>query len=897
MSAVSNRSAHWSVIAAITAFCLMGAGPTARADNPSPNVGEIISHGAAPFTDSFEEMERRDAAIATSDGGGIEQVRSHVRPVDPRFRQDSTASSPPAGRDLSQLDLFASLSPQAISTNFTGITLQDQFTAFGFGSIPPDTMGAIGPNHFAEVINSSVAVYTRTGTRISHVSLDSFFFVQVGGINYPRLGSFDPRVLFDRRSNRWFACALEFGANFDNNHLILAVSRTSSFTGTFDKYLIPIGVPSSGGTDYFTDFDSLGTDDNGVYFGVTIFPYSADPLFAKIAATPKAPLIAAGPSLGVVTQFSNITDLYSTPQPAHNHDAVASDGRAWFVAASNVANANIHYRTLTWIGGTPVLSGASSILTTPAYGPPINAPAMGSTTNINVTDDRIQMAVIRNNRLWTCRHIGVNSGGGATSPDRTGCEWYELNVINPTATLVQSGRVFDNATTNPRFYYFPSIMVTGQGHAVMGFSASKSTEFVHALTCGRLEGDQVGRMGATTTLQAGQGPYQILDGSNRNRWGDYSYTSLDPNDDMSIWTIQEFALTGPNRWGTWIAKLLAPPPATPSSCNPASLTKGTTNADLVVTATSTAGAGFFDPGPSFPNRLSVAIGNSGIVINSVTIDSPTQLTLNVDAPFSTLTGPYTITVTNPDGQAATSSTSIFELLCLATSPVFTQQPVSQTACLNGSATFEAAAQSPTTVAYQWRKDGAAISGATSRTLVLNAIEEEDAGQYDVVVNNECADTTSTAAALQVTHPKIIGQPDALLSQTCDTITFSVVAEGPALLSYQWRRDGQPLTDDDRFIGSQTNKLSISPLARSDIGTYDVAVTTGCGEIISDLAVLSIQGNTNPNDCPQSSGSSALEIGGVPCAQCGTGASSALVLSMAGWGLWRRRSRTRSDRLR
>src|SRR5207249_4333303 len=146
---------------------------------------------------------------------------------------------------------------------------------------------------------------------------------------------------------------LESGVSDSDNDILLAVSRTADPTGTWDKYVIPVGVPRSGGTTSFSDFDTLGVDGNGVYFGVTVFQSNPSSTYAKIAATPKAPLVAAGPSLGTVTQFSNITNMYSSPQPATNLDAVTATSPAFFVASSPTANANITYRTLSWNGTTP----------------------------------------------------------------------------------------------------------------------------------------------------------------------------------------------------------------------------------------------------------------------------------------------------------------------------------------------------------------------------------------------------------------------------------------------------------------------------------------------------------------------------------------------------------------
>jgi hypothetical protein len=51
--------------------------------------------------------------------------------------------------------------------------------------------------------------------------------------------------------------------------------------------------------------------------------------------------------------------------------------------------------------------------------------------------------------------------------------------------------------------------------------------------------------------------------------------------------------------------------------------------------------------------------------------------------------------------------------------------------------------------YQWRKNGAAIPGATSATFTIASTSEADAGSYDCVVSNPATAETSTAAVLTV----------------------------------------------------------------------------------------------------------------------------------------------------
>ena len=68
-------------------------------------------------------------------------------------------------------------------------------------------------------------------------------------------------------------------------------------------------------------------------------------------------------------------------------------------------------------------------------------------------------------------------------------------------------------------------------------------------------------------------------------------------------------------------------------------------------------------------------------------------------------------------------------------------------------------------------------------------------------------------------------PNAVVGQL---VSFSVAAGGAQLLSYQWRRDGNNLTDVGRISGATTATLIIDTVTLSDAGRYDVAITTTCG---------------------------------------------------------------------
>ena len=128
-------------------------------------------------------------------------------------------------------------------------------------------------------------------------------------------------------------------------------------------------------------------------------------------------------------------------------------------------------------------------------------------------------------------------------------------------------------------------------------------------------------------------------------------TSIDPNDDQTMWTIQEYTSSATNKWGTRIAKLMAPPPATPTSSSPGTVPGGSTSTTTTITGTSTAGSGFFDPGPGFANRIGATV-TGGVTVNSVTYVDPSHVTLDLDTAAAT-PGTQGVTITNPDGQAET----------------------------------------------------------------------------------------------------------------------------------------------------------------------------------------------------------------------------------------------------
>ncbi|MCK4658103.1 MAG: immunoglobulin domain-containing protein [Phycisphaerae bacterium] len=167
-------------------------------------------------------------------------------------------------------------------------------------------------------------------------------------------------------------------------------------------------------------------------------------------------------------------------------------------------------------------------------------------------------------------------------------------------------------------------------------------------------------------------------------------------------------------------------------------------------------------------------------------------------------------------------------------PTITSHPVSQTACVGDSVTFNVTATGTPPLHYQWRKDGICIAGANSTSYTINWVTESWAGGYACEVTNAVGNVFSNTAFLTVeVAPSITSDPSN--TSTCEggAVSFSVTAGGTAPLTYQWRKDGVPIG------GANNSTYLIDPVLAGHEGDYDVVVSNACGSVTSQTATLTV----------------------------------------------------------
>ncbi len=181
----------------------------------------------------------------------------------------------------------------------------------------------------------------------------------------------------------------------------------------------------------------------------------------------------------------------------------------------------------------------------------------------------------------------------------------------------------------------------------------------------------------------------------------------------------------------------------------------------------------------------------------------------------------------------------------ATAPAITTQPANQTVAVGQTATFSVVASGMAPLTYQWKKNGTAISGATSATYTTPATVAGDNGAtFAVVVTNSAGSATSNAATLTVTSviaPSITTQPANQTVAIGQTATFSVVASGTAPLTYQWKKNGTAIS------GATSATYTTPATVAGDNGaTFTVVVTNSAGSATSNAATLTVTSVTAPS---------------------------------------------------
>tara|TARA_R100000306_G_scaffold62424_1_gene69989 strand:- start:14808 stop:16985 length:2178 start_codon:yes stop_codon:yes gene_type:complete len=429
--------------------------------------------------------------------------------------------------------------PLNVLQNFEGTNLQEG------QAIPPDPTGAVGPNHYVHAVNRIVKIFDKTGNILTGPTFLGTFLGN-GSSNG------DPIVMYDHLADRFFVSQFQIS----NNALIVGVSDSPDPTGSYNVYSFPL--------DAFPDYPHYAIWHDGYYLTANKFQGNTTYVLdrATLLAGGANPTIIGFNLPGVI---DNPAAVFS-PEPANLiGDAFDPTSPAYIVYLQDDAWGGVNVDHLkVWeidvnfaVPAASTISNPLVIETAPfdSFLRPFGSGDIrqpGTTQRIDAISGVISYAA--NYRAFPTYNSWVvtfNTDIGQITP---GVRWIELRN-----DAVNDWSIFQEGTYAPadgEGRFMGSAAMDEDGNIGLGYNIGSVNTPAGIRYTGRLDGDPLGEMTFPESVIIDGFGVQTV-GNNRNRFGDYTHLSMDP-DGVTFWFTGEY-FSQNNFWRTRIASFRISP--------------------------------------------------------------------------------------------------------------------------------------------------------------------------------------------------------------------------------------------------------------------------------------------------------------------------------------------------
>lgn len=496
--------------------------------------------------------------------------------VDIRSERGPVARGRPAGSDAALQTSVAttSVSIAAPIVNFEGLSNQDNANLFGFRVNPPDPVGAVGPNHYVQMVNLVFAVYSKAGELLlGPVDTGTLW----NGFAVPDCTdpSGDPIVMYDQFADRWILS--QFTTRGPEYFNCVAISQTADPTGAYHRYAFSTGLnfPDYPKYGLWTDSYVVTTREFGptVEYGVGVYALEKNKLINGQPGARAVSFYLDGNDPAILPLIGDgllpaYVDGKQKPNPqvpipiVGTQDEGAGYGAAF--DALNVFELDVKWRaqpiaSLVLKAQLPVADFDSIFPCAPTSRDCLAQPG--------ITDPAQYLDTLsyRQRPTWRLAYRNFRSHESLVTaqtveaaPGVAGMRWYELRRVDGTYSLQQQGTF---APGDGVQRWMGSVAMDRMGNIAMGYSVVNGVDVYPGIRyTGRLSGDPLGQM----TLGEGV----IINGSGvqrttNSRWGDYTSLNIDPVDDCTFWYVNEYytlagQISSTAGWQTRIASFKLP---------------------------------------------------------------------------------------------------------------------------------------------------------------------------------------------------------------------------------------------------------------------------------------------------------------------------------------------------
>ncbi len=435
-----------------------------------------------------------------------------------------------------------------VLTNFLG--LGTNFPGFVMTGEPSDANGAVGATQFVEWVNTSFAVFSKTGGLLAGPTDGNALFESLGGPCATNNDG-DPIAQYDKAADRWVLTQFSVtgGPPFFQ---CVAVSQTADATGAYNLYAFEYSN--------FNDGPKLGVwpdSVNNAYF-ISYNMFSHRFLGAQACGLERAQMLAGGPARQVCFQQpSSVASLLPSDLDGATVPPVGSPG---YFVNFGTNSLNFFKFHVNWANpAASTFTGPASV-SVPAFAPACKGRACIQQPNtrqlLDSLADRLMYRLAYRN-FGTHESLLVNH---SVNPNNgtAGTRWYELQNARGTSLASGSPVVVQASTYAPdgNFRWMGSVAMDKVGDMAIGYSVSSSSVFPSIAIAGRRPSDVPNTLRQEVIIVNGIGSQ-----AGHSRWGDYSSMSVDPADDCTFWYTTQFVdVAGVNDfiWSTQVASFKFP---------------------------------------------------------------------------------------------------------------------------------------------------------------------------------------------------------------------------------------------------------------------------------------------------------------------------------------------------
>jgi len=478
---------------------------------------------------SFDKSEKLSSVKVIPPISSEHSWKDGVIPINEEFDEELKTPSPSTGPDPGLRDgAMGSTTAATVHNNFAGMFNQ---CVGGWTWGVPDPNGDVGPDHYMQMVNAAFQIFDKNGNTLYGPANNSTLW---DGFEGPWTGTNDghPIVLYDEYADRWIASHRALPNDPDPPfYELIAVSQTGDPTGAWYRYAYEFD-----NSPYKPKF---GVWPDGYYFTMG----------STVCVLDRTAMIAGDPT----AQLIMFTTSYSLLLPSDADGATMPPaGSPAYMMCLDTDSLRMWEVDVDWeIPSNSSMTNTTSLCVDPYSNPWYNISQPGTTTQLWSRFGRL-MYRLQYRNFGTHEVLLTNHTVNAAGLGQAGIRWYEIRNNGGGWEIYQQG-TFALADGNGR--WMGSMAMNGNGDIAIGYSVSGSSTYPSI----RLAGQTAANSG-TGILDVDE--TSIFEGyashTDWTFWGEISMMTVDPSDDKTFWSTNEYS-NGGYFWKTQIASFTIAP--------------------------------------------------------------------------------------------------------------------------------------------------------------------------------------------------------------------------------------------------------------------------------------------------------------------------------------------------